>query len=380
MGGPPDPAARLAQALARHNAGDFDAAEADYRALLAADPDHLAALVNLAGVLRRRGVADEARTRLERAIGLAPARPGLRRNLGNLLHEHGDLAGAARAYREELGLSPDDPEARMGLARACLGLGEFAEGWRMLDARPARDNARTRGLSRPEWRGEPLAGKRLLIWPEQGFGDQIQMMRFLPRLGCGIVMVCMPQLMRLFAPLPADLVAHAAQLAEPAYDYWTLPQSLPLWLGVGGQDLATAPYLAGTATRRGGVGVVWRGNARPDPGRSLPPALGAELLAMPGAVSLHPEDSGAADFKDTADLIAGLDLVVTIDTSVAHLAGAMGKPVWVLHQKRPPEWRWRTDAAGTSVWYPSARVIAQPAQGDWRAVVDRVRADWPQVR
>jgi ADP-heptose:LPS heptosyltransferase len=98
--------------------------------------------------------------------------------------------------------------------------------------------------------------------------------------------------------------------------------------------------------------VAWRGNALPDPGRSLPPELGAALLAMPGAVSLQPEDSGAADFQATADLIAGLDLVVSIDTSIAHLAGAMGKPTLVLLQKDVVEWRWRADAAGRSAGIP----------------------------
>jgi hypothetical protein len=222
-----------------------------------------------------------------------------------------------------------------------------------------------------------LAGRKLLVWPEQGFGDQILAARFLPRLQGATSLVCQPELSRLFAHLPVDQTPHAERVRAPAYDCWTLPFSLPLWLMRDDGDLATAPYLRGQSRVAGGVGVVWRGNALPYPGRSLPEALGRELLAMPGAISLQPEDTGAKDFQDTADLIAGLDLVVSIDTSVAHLAGAMGKPLWLMLQRRPPEWRWRADAQGASAWYPTAKVLMQEVQGDWRPVVDRAKARWP---
>jgi hypothetical protein len=369
--------AAFAQALAHHRAGELDAAEAAYREILRDHKARPPLLANLAAVLRRRGVFEEPEALLRRAIALAPELRGLRCNLGNLLDDQGRLAEAAGAYRGELALDPTDRESRLGLARAELAQGDFAEGWRMLDARPERDKAVARGLTGPEWRGEPLAGKRLLVWPEQGFGDQIIMMRFIRRLAGEVTLVCMPQLLRLFGQLPATRIPMAERMTAPPYDYWTLPLSLPLALGEAAKDLATAPYLSGIPRSAGGIGVAWRGNARPDPGRSLPPELGAELLAMPGAVSLHPEDSGAQDFQDTADLIAGLDLVVSIDTSVAHLAGAMGKPCLVLHQHRAREWRWRTGADGRSVWYPSATVLHQPTVGDWRSVIDRVKADWP---
>lgn len=367
----------LARAVAHHQAGELAEAEQAYRTLLAADPDALAPLANLASILKGRGAFDEAEPLLRRAIDVAPGTPGLDRNLGNLLYLGGDLPASVAAYRAELARRPEDEEARMGLARGLLALGRFDEGWRALDARPERAKAVARGLTGPEWRGEDLTGKRLFIWPEQGFGDQIIMMRYLPLLRGEVTMVVMPQLMRLFAGLPARLIAHDHRVEAPAYDYWTLPLSLPLWMGKG-DDLLTAPYLTARPRPTGQrVGVAWRGNARPDPNRSLPRPVAEELLALPGAMSLDPEDTGVADFQDTAEIIAGLDLVVSIDTSVAHLAGAMGKPLWVLHQKRPPEWRWRTGADGRSVWYPTGRVLTQAVQGDWSDVVERVKADWP---
>jgi hypothetical protein len=373
-----DEAARLAQAVQHQQAGDLAAAEAGYRELIAAGSSHPAPLANLAAILRGRSAFAEAEALLRRALAVAPHIAGLWRNLGNLLQETDQLPGAEAAYREALARIPDDQESRLGLARVLLGLGRFQEGWRAMEARSDRARAVARGLTGPEWRGEDLAGKRLLVWPEQGFGDQIMMLRFVPRLGGAVTHVILPQLMRLAAPLGAEFIANADRVEVPACDYWALPFSLPIWLCADDDDLAAAPYLRGVDRGLRGIGVAWRGNALPDPGRSLPAHLAAELLTLPGAVSLDPQDTGAGDFQDTADLIAGLDLVVSIDTSVAHLAAAMGKPTWVLRQARPPEWRWRTDADGRSVWYPSAQIIAQPSQGDWRSVVERVKADWPR--
>lgn len=370
-------AAELAQAVNRQQAGDLAGAEAIYRRLIAAGAEQPAPLANLAAILRGRAQFDEAEALLRRALDVAPQIAGLWRNLGNLLHEVERLDAAEAAYRGALARAPGDRESRLGLARVLLSLGRCREGFQAMEARPERERAVARGLTGPEWRGESLAGKRLLIWPEQGFGDHLMMLRFLPRLEGQVTMVIMPQLMRLAEPLGAALIPHAAEVRVPAFDYWTLPFSLPIWLMADDADVAAAPVLGGTPRRRGGVGIAWRGNALPDPGRSLPSDLAAELLAMPGAVSLDPADTGAADFQDTADLIAGLDLVVSIDTAVAHLAGAMGKPAWVLRPHRPPEWRWRVGPGDRAAWYPTARVLTQPAQGDWRSVVDRVRAEWP---
>jgi hypothetical protein len=185
-----------------------------------------------------------------------------------------------------------------------------------------------------------------------------------------------PTLRRLFGRLGVDYrpVEQPARLS--GYDFWTMPLSLPAVLGVTAGTLPRSPYLAGTPRRvEGRVGVMWRGNPAQDNDhhRSLPPELGARLLSLPGAVSLAPEDTGVTDMQDTADLIACLDLVISVDTSVAHLAGAMGKPVWVLLPARGWDWCWpRHDA---TLWHPSARAFTQPAPGQWAPVIDAVERE-----
>lgn len=288
--------------------------------------------------------------------------------------EAGDPAGAEAALRPILALIPDHPDVRYELARALIAQGKFAEGWPLFEDRATRRSTAAQGLPFPEWRGEPLAGKRLLVWREQGFGDQIQMARFLPALGAdSIVYAGLPPLDRLFRQLPLDYVAVGPGVNSlPACDYWTLPFSLPARVGLTPEAMPSAAYLQGSPRAVGGrIGLAWQGNPLPDPGRSLSSEAAARLLARPGVMSLQPEDSGAADFQDTADLIAGLDLVISVDTSVAHLAGAMGKPVWLLLPATREDFRWMTGGAA-SPWYPTMRIFRQPRPGDWNALVDEV--------
>ena len=204
-----------------------------------------------------------------------------------------------------------------------------------------------------------------MIWPEQGYGDQILAARFIPHLAAAqTTLVVQHELVRLFDGLSARVVTSAGDISVADHDYWILPMSLPRWA----PPVANGAYLSGRPMRSGGVGIAWKGNALPDPGRSLPAEFAAELLALPGAISLHPEDTGARDFQATADLIAGLDLVISIDTSVAHLAGALGKPTFVLLQHHSADWRWGDSPA----WYASVETLRQPAPGDWRGLIDAV--------
>ena len=159
----------------------------------------------------------------------------------------------------------------------------------------------------------------------------------------------------------------------PESDYWCLPQSLPQRLATTPQTLPSEPYLLGRPTRAGGrIGVVWKGEAANANNRfrSMPSDQAARLLALPGAISLDPADTGAVDFQATADLIAGLDLVISVDTAVAHLAGAMGRPVWVMLARYANDWQWPRE--GASPWYPSARLFAQETPGAWAPVVQAV--------
>ena len=362
-------------ALADHQAGRLAEAERGYRAILA-EATHLASLHNLAVILEASGRSVEAGQVYRQAADAAPDNPKPQAALATHLRETRQFIAAEAAYRRTLDLAPDYPNAALDLGMVLLATGRFAEGWPLYEQRRARVQVLERGLAIPEWQGEPLAGKRLFIWREQGYGDQIMMARFLSRLGAaGVSYAGPPALQRLFAQLPAEFIAVGAEgIKVSHYDYWTLPLSLPHWLGVTTETAASPPYLSGEAVKAGGrIGVVLRGEAqnRNNRFRSLPPELGAELLSLPGAISLDPADSGAADFQATADIIAGLDLVITVDTAVAHLAGAMGRPVWVLLARHALDWQWPRE--GASPWYPSAQLFVQPEPGDWASLVATVK-------
>ena len=367
------------RAIALQIEGQAAKAEGLYRVVLEALPDDHQAANNLGFLLLDSQRPEQAIPWLRRAVEIGVAPEPARLGLARGLIATSDFAAAEPLVQAAVAQRGDD-ELRLLLACAQLGLGRFAEAWPVYDSlRTDPGKAAGRGFGVPEWQGEPLAGKRLLIWREQGFGDQLMMARYLPMLEAAhITYAGRPELERLFAQMPVDYLAVRGQWTAGPFHYWTLPLSLPARLGITPDTIPTAPWLRGTPTRRGGIGVMWRGNALPHPERSLSEAAGAELLALSGAVSLDPADSGARDFQDTADLIAGLDVVITVDTSVAHLAGAMGKPMMLLLPARFADWRWmqgRTD----SPWYPSARLYRQQVHGDWGPVVAQVKADLADV-
>lgn len=297
--------------------------------------------------------------------GVRAAEPIYR--LGNQLWRAGKLTDAEGAYREALSLC-DHPDIRLNLGNVLLCQGRDREGWLHYQWRKERRASPANRLGFPEWRGESLAGKRLFIWPEQGLGDQIFAARFLARLEAEVTLVCAPALASLFGQLPVRIIPrHDPVSVRPDYDFWTLPLCLPQWV-----EASQPPYLSAAPSQRGEIGIMWRGNTLPDPRRSLPEAQAERLLALPGAISLHPEDTGARHFLDTAEIIAGLDETISIDTSVAHLTGALGKRGTVLLQAQQPDWRWRESLSGRSDWYPSIRLVRQASPGDWASAVDQV--------
>lgn len=295
------------------------------------------------------------------------------------LQRRGDLAGAIAGYRRCLELDPSLAIARHNLCIALLTAGELEEGFALYDLRfqVGRQPVPKPKLSFPEWAGEPLDGRSILIWPEQGAGDHIMFARFVPELarrGARVTLLVPPNLARLFSTLPASIVVAEGRVDIPACDVWAMAGSLPGRLGVGLASLPSGPYLPGAPNGRG-IGVMARGNPAhgADRDRSLPPHVAARLLALPGARSLHPDDTGARDFEATAGIVRGLDLVISVDTSVAHLAGAMHKPTWILLQAKDPDWRWMLGRSD-SPWYPTARLFRQPAADDWEGVVAEVEA------
>jgi hypothetical protein len=294
----------------------------------------------------------------------------------------GRLEAAEAGLRAVLAAAPGHDRARANLAQVLLAQGRYAEAGPYHEARHAvRVGHRPKPVfPYPEWAGEDLAGKGLMIFPEQGLGDEIMMARFAPHLaarGADVTLICAPALERLFARCLAGVRVLAArgEVSFPDPDYWTMQAGLLTAGGWTPETLPGAPYLWAQARPGGGrIGVKAQGSPAHanDANRTLPEPLARELLALPGAVDLDPASTGAADLQDTAEIVAGLDLVITVDTSAAHLAGAMGKPVWILLPAVSVDWRWlreRTD----SPWYPSARLFRQAPGEGWAGVLRRVR-------
>jgi hypothetical protein len=293
----------------------------------------------------------------------------------------GHPEAAVSILQQRLREVPHDLVAARNLGIILLTLGRYAEGLPLYETRLEAPNPDAPKLPFPRWSGEPIEGKRILIWPEQGLGDQIMFARFAATLaerGCDVTLICRPPLARLFGQnLPVRVLAAEGAVEFPDPDFWLWSNSLLAATGTTLETLPHAPYIFVAGRRRVPfrIGVAVRGNPNHsnDAHRSLGDANAEALLAIPGAGSLLPEDTGAEDFAATAEIIAGLDLVISVDTSIAHLAGAMGKPVWVLLPEHRTDWRWMRSRED-SPWYPSARLFRQPASGDWGSVVEAVRS------
>lgn len=345
------PAPDLFQAgVGAHLRGDFAEAERLYRLALEADPASVDGHLNLGILLRTLGRPREARPVLEDGLALAPDHASLRWALGLTL----------------------------------LMLGDYRAGWPLYEVRRQIFKVAAPSLPVPEWRGEALAGMRIAVFPEQGLGDAIQFARFLPLLreqGARVLLLCKPSLAPLFDRAAFDGVevrALAGQVDLGEIDFWASMLSLPHRLGVTLETLPSAPYLPapepepGTRLR---IGVVTAGNPRHDNDarRSLDAGAAQRLRQLLGAkiVSLDPADTGARDFAQTAAIMAGLDLVISVDTAAAHLAGAMGKPAFLLLPGLGVDWRWMTER-DDSPWYPNHRLFRSGVDGDWGPVLDRV--------
>ncbi len=382
-------------------------------AALRMKPDSPGILSNHGLVLEALGRFDEAVAAYDRAIARQPADAEILANRGNALFRLGRYEEALASYRSGLAHDPENAEIHWSIGLIDLLRGALPEGWDGYEWRWRRREFpdRERTFDAPLWRGESsLAGKTILLHAEQGLGDTIQFVRYVPRvarLGARVVLEVQGALAPLLAQVPgvARLVPRGATL--PPFDCHCPLLSLPLAFKTELRSIpADVPYLSAPPSRVAGwrsrlpagagprAGLVWAGNPQHgnDRNRSLPLAALAPLLDVPGitfvslqkdlgqgdraTLRVHPEivecGSRLADFADTAAVISLLDLVVTVDTAVAHLAGAMGRPVWILLPD-VPDWRWLLDRPD-SPWYPTARLFRQPRRGDWESALSAAAA------
>lgn len=387
-------------------------AESHCRRALELLPDSADILNNLGGVLEDLARLPEAEAAYRRALALKPGFAVTHSNLGALLEKLDRFAEAEVVYRHALVLDPNMAAARFNLGTLLLAQGRYVDGWEYFEAR--REVYAEHGvLPFPRWNGESLEGKSLLLLPEQGYGDTIQFVRYaalLKERGLAMLsLVCGDAML----PLLRTVAGIDALITDPAalryHDYWSSPLSLPYGFGTTLETIpARIPYVGVPASRvetwrerlpEGGVrvGLVWKGNPEHvnDANRSLQHFSElAPLWAVPGiqfitlqmgqaqdepkacemrqpAVALGHE---IRDFGDTAAIVAQLDLVICVDTSIAHLAGALGVPCWVMLPKLGLDWRWLMQSVD-SPWYPKGmRLFRQTAAARWPEVIQNVAA------
>lgn len=389
--------------------GRLEQAVADYQSAVAINPASFRVLANLATVLQTLGRFEEALQSHDRAIALNPGDPMLFSNRGNVLAALGRAAEATASFNRALALDPQHAEARYCLSLHLLREGQYEQGWSLYEWRYRVPQLFTpRAFRQPQWRGDfSLAGQTILLHAEQGLGDTLQFCRYVPLVaeqGARIILEVPGSLLPLMRSLCPGVMLLAAGDPLPPFDCHCSLMSLPLAFGTSLEKIpAKGRYLAASdesmgwvasrlqARHQPRVGLVWSGSPqhqedrwRSIPLRQLDPLLALDLdfhvlqnqmsnddramLKSTGRPVDHADE--LVDFDRTAALVQHMDLVITVDTSIAHLAGALGKPVWVL-LARHSDFRWmreRTD----SPWYPSARLFRQSRQGDWGAVIAEV--------
>lgn len=430
QGKPEQAAARHREALRRkpdyaeaHNClgialkemGQRQEAVACYQRALQLQPNLAQAHNNLGNILMDQDRLDEAIERIRHALTLNPKFFEAYNNLGNGLQRMGKPAEAIANYEQAIRVKADYGEAHWNKSLALLLQGDFAEGWREYEWRWKSKGFTERALGQPLWDGSALHGRTILLHAEQGLGDTLQFVRYVPWVkerGGRVVFECPKALLRLLAGFEGIDQMVAAGSALPRYDVQAPLMSLP---GIFGTNLANlpakTPYLSAQqrliehwrkelrALSGFKIGIAWKGSAanKGDVRRSIPLAQFAPLARVPGVHLLSLQKGPGAEqlaenadrltvidlgdrldeangpFMDTAAVMLNLDLVVTADTATAHLAGALGVPVWIALPFMP-DWRWLL-GRDDSPWYPTARLFRQPRLGDWTDVFERMTAE-----
>jgi hypothetical protein len=414
---PQHPGALHQQGIVAFRRGNMTEAAALMECSIALAPGSALFHRNMCEVYRALGRNDEALAAGHRAVALDPADPHCHHNLGVVHYDRHDLDEAIRCAERGLAVDPDFAGGHFSIAEASLLRGDFARGWAEYEWR-----SRLVGVApllppsdRPQWDGAPLGrGRTLLLIADQGYGDVIQFARYIPWAAArcpDIAIACSAELQPIVAQLPGIGIIFDHWSRAPDFTAFCPLSSLPRLAGTRLETIpAGIPYLRAGEAKFGGwaerlwtllphgyrrIGIAWAGRPthRNDLRRSTRLTTFAPLAALPevALVSLQKGPAQAEigrywgrapllnlgpeirDFADTMAIIKCLELVVTVDTSVAHLAGAMGKPVWIM-LPFAPDWRWLLDRSD-SPWYPTARLFRQSADRSWQPVIAAIAAE-----
>jgi Tfp pilus assembly protein PilF len=409
---PNDPLARqdLGETLSAR--GRFAEAEEQYLAADRLMPNCAAILNDLSVVYHKSGRYERALATVDRALALQPDLPQAHTNRGMSLTDLGRFDEAIASLDQSLRLRPGHHATLLSKARAQFLKGDLAAGFESYEARLAFGEIPYPKLTEPIWDGSAdIAGKTVLVVAEQGAGDTIQFSRYTTKLtrerGASVLLLCTQSVKPLLQTLGHGVLILGSGEGRPAFDCHVPILSLPRIFRTTLQTIpAEVPYLAADAARvkkwrerlatekRRKVGLVWAGSAmhKSDRNRSMPLKALAPLLAMSDRIAWFslqkgpPAEQAAPfadkivdvsadlnDYADTAAAIEALDLVISVDTSVAHVAGALGRPVWTMLCYEG-EWRWMRDRSD-SPWYPTMRLFRQPTPGDWANVVERIATE-----
>lgn len=382
-----------------------------YEKALQINPDFALAYGNLGAALQDQGLLEKAYQCYQKALEINPRLISAFNNMGVALREEGRLDEAMAYYQKAIQVEPDDAEAHWNKAITYLLAGNFKEGWKHYESRFRKKDVSVieRTFSQPRWDGGSIEDRTLLLYAEQGLGDTVQFIRYAPQVaerGAKVIVECQKELVTLVQSVKGveEVIEKGKEL--PVFDVWCPLLSLPLTFATTLETVpAHVPYMRVKSAMKEKwrerllkdppgyrVGLVWAGNPRyrHDRIRSGPLELISRVGEIEGIVlySLQKDAGGQKvhsfpeevncidymaeikDFSDTAALIENLDLVISVDTAVAHVAGALGKHVWIL-LPYAPDWRWLLNRQD-SPWYPTMRLFRQPSRGDWESVVANV--------
>jgi tetratricopeptide (TPR) repeat protein len=406
---PAGPDALNGRGLALAAIGRHEDALSMFDAALAKAPQRADLLYNRGNVLLECGRAADALTAYDHVLARSPDHAKAWNNRGRALQDMNRRADAVSCFDKAISLDRNDAAAHFNLSLALLGLGNFDRGLREYEWRWKRPGMPARKSPKPLWLGDfSPAGRTLLLQAEQGLGDTIQFARYVPlvaQLGAKIRLEVQPELMPLLEHMPGILSCHARGAPLPDFDLVCPMGSLPLAMKTTATTIpAGIPYLAADNTRLARwrqriaalpgkrIAIAWAGNPQHvnDRNRSLPLSRLADLFGVAGATfiaaqrDLRDDDAAVlarfpnvlalgadlADMAETAAVLTLADLTIAVDTSIVHLAGAMGRPTWIM-LPFAADWRWGNEDA--NAWYPQARLYRQPVPRDWTDVIAQVR-------